>query len=272
MRTEQHGLQNYSSHDANSLNDIKLENLDSRIVNIDSRTNTKLQQRNQDCSSVTCRKQDALVSRDSSKIEAVRGRGFLRSSRGRFNLPRGRLHPRPCHRYITREACLQARDESRPRPKIPRCSRFEEKTDCPFLARYKSDARRMRGERREGEGRRDSRSLDKSRAPLDHPTGAIKKSSLLALIIIGPPMNPFRNASCVARQVNTCGRKSRKTIFRILNCEWSFRKRELFIGDSYGSICVCWKLSIEIQRYWFKFNYLIKSIFVNRDWLIVYLN
>lgn len=40
MRTEQHGLQNYSSHDANSLNDIKLENLDSRIVNIDSRTNT----------------------------------------------------------------------------------------------------------------------------------------------------------------------------------------------------------------------------------------
>ena len=54
------------------------------------------------------------------------------------------LHPRSCHRYITREACSQARlvprDESRLRPKIPRCSRFEEKTDCPFLARYKSDA------------------------------------------------------------------------------------------------------------------------------------
>lgn len=102
---------------------------------------------------------------------------------------------------------LVARDESRLRPRFPRCSRFEEKTDCPFLARYKSDAT---GKERGTKQHRESGSSEKKQGAAGSSNDSTGRKDLLALIIalrFCVERDETRAGNAVTRQVNCVGGK-----------------------------------------------------------------
>lgn len=166
--------------------------------------------------SVTCRKRGALAKRSERQLGdrgSARPWIFARPPRrGRFNLPRGRFSATPTlvssiyHMRGVLAGPLVARDESRLRPRFPRCSRFEEKTDCPFLARYKSDATRKEG----GPNRTESGSPEKKQGAAGSSDGSTGRKNLLALIIalrFCVERDETRAANAVTRQVNCVGGK-----------------------------------------------------------------
>lgn len=152
--------------------------------------------------SVTCRKRGALAKRSERQL----------GDRGRFNLPRGRFSATPTlvssiyHMRGVLAGPLVARDESRLRPRFPRCSRFEEKTDCPFLARYKSDATGKEG----GPNRTESGSSEKKQGAAGSSNDSTGRKNLLALIIVlrfCVERDETRAGNAVTRQVNCVGGK-----------------------------------------------------------------